>query len=77
MSTRKKLAAAVLSLALFSTSCIGPNKLFNGLNEWNQSVTETDWVNELIFVGFHIIPVYGVTYFVDIVVMNTIDYWSE
>jgi len=35
-----------------------------------------DWADELIFLGMTIIPVYGVASLVDIVVLNTIDYWS-
>jgi len=71
------LAAAVLALGLCSASCLGPNKWFNGLHEWNKTVTESDVGNELIFLGLTIIPVYAVAYLVDIVVLNTVDYWSN
>jgi hypothetical protein len=40
-------------------------------------VTDSDVANELIFLGMTIIPIYGITYLIDIVVLNTIDYWSN
>jgi hypothetical protein len=40
-------------------------------------VSDNDMVNELVFVGLVIIPVYEVAWLVDIIVLNTIDYWSN
>lgn len=71
------LGAALAGLTLTSTGCLGPNRLFNDLHEWNMEVSDNDAVNELVFLGLTIIPVYGLAYLVDIVVMNTIDYWSN
>ena len=72
---KKALVAAVLSVGLFS-SCLGPNKLFNDLHDWNMKVTENRWGNEAIFVVLNVIPVYGFAYLADIIVMNSIDWWS-
>ena len=76
MKTRTKLVAAALAACLFTTSCLGPNKLFNDLHAWNEEVSEQDWVNEVVFLGLTIIPVYSLAYTVDILVLNTVDYWS-
>jgi len=76
MKKRTAIAAAFLSLGLFGSSCLGPNKLFNGLNEWNQQATDHDWVNEIIFLGFTILPVYSFAYLGDIIVLNTMEYWG-
>lgn len=70
------LGAALAGLALFSSGCLGPNRAFNGVHEWNQTVSDNDIVNEVVFLGCHIIPVYGVAYLVDIVILNTIEYWT-
>ena len=70
------LGAALAGLALSSTSCLGPNRAFNGVHEWNQTVSDEDVVNELVFLGCTILPVYGLAYLVDIVALNTIEYWS-
>jgi hypothetical protein len=76
MKIRSKLGIAALSLPLLATSCLGPNNTFNDLHEWNRNVSEADWVNELVFLGCVIVPVYGIAYLVDIVALNTYDYWS-
>ena len=72
---KKTLLAAILSVGLLS-SCLGPNKLFNGLHDWNEQVTDNRWGNEAIFLAFNIIPVYAVAYFVDIIVLNSIEWWG-
>jgi hypothetical protein len=71
------LAAAILSATMFTASCQGPNKLFNDLNDWNAELTEQDWVNTGVFWLGHIIPVYEIAYLIDIVVLNTVEYWGE
>ena len=71
----KLLAAAALAMPL-ATSCLGPNHAHDGLRNWNATVTETEWVNEVIFLGLNIVPVYGLAYFGDTLIFNTVDYWS-
>ncbi len=70
------LLAAVLSTGLLGASCLGPNKAFNKLNDWNQKVTENKWANEAVFLVLNIIPVYGFAYLADIVVFNSIEFWG-
>lgn len=69
------LACAVLAGSLLFTSCIGSFKLWNGMKDWNQGVGNK-FVNELVFIALHIIPVYEVAYLADILVLNTIEFWS-
>jgi hypothetical protein len=75
-NVKKTLIASVLSLGLFS-ACLGPNKYWNKLHDWNMSVSENRWANEGIFLVFTIIPVYGITYLADIVIFNSIEWWSK
>lgn len=72
---KKAIVAGVLAMGLFS-SCLGPNRLWNKLHDWNLSATENRWANEGIFLVLNIIPVYGVSYLVDIVVLNSIEWWT-
>jgi hypothetical protein len=72
---KKALIAAVLSVGLLG-SCLGPNRLFNKLHDWNLGATENRWANEGIFLVCTIIPVYGVCYLIDIVVLNSIEWLS-
>lgn len=74
------LTVAALTLAGATTGCVGKNNafcLFNGLAKWNRSVSQDKWVNELIFLGLNIIPVYGVFLFADVLVFNSIDFWTD
>ena len=77
MKIRNLICAAALTLTLGATSCFGPNKAFTGLTDWNMEVAEEDWVKEILFIGLWIVPAYQVALLVDIVVLNTVDYWSE
>lgn len=70
-----KIAAILLSGSLLFSSCVGSFGLFNRLSSWNQSVGNK-FVNELVFLAFNIIPVYGVAYIADALVINSIEFWS-
>lgn len=69
------LVCAVLAGSLLFTSCIGSFKMWNGLKDWNQGVGDK-FVNELVFIALHIVPVYEIAYLADLVVLNTIEFWS-
>lgn len=76
---RKQLVktSVILTVALSFTltSCIGSFPLFNKLKTWNSEVGAKG-VNELIFVAFWIIPVYEVAMLSDLLVLNSIEFWS-
>lgn len=65
----------MLSGSVLFSSCIGSFGLWNGLKNWNEGVGNK-FVNELIFLAFHIVPVYEITYLVDVLVLNSIEFWS-
>lgn len=69
--------AMVLSLVAGSTltSCIGSFKLTNKLLTWNRNI-DNKFVNELVFVAFWILPVYEVSGLADLLVINSIEFWS-
>ena len=76
MKTNKTLIAVLLlSTSILCSSCIGSFKLWSGLKEWNQGIGNK-FVNELVFIALNIVPVYGVAYFADVVVLNTIEFWT-
>ena len=70
-----KVACALLGGSLLFSSCIGSFALWNNLKDWNQGIGNK-FVNEVVFLAFNIIPVYGVAYFADVVVLNSIEFWS-
>lgn len=75
---RVKMSAACVALAgsLLLSSCIGSFSLTNQLLDWNKELTENKFVNELVFVAMHIVPVYGITCLADVLVLNSIEFWT-
>lgn len=70
-------AAVALALAgsMMSSSCIGKFALTNRVLSWNRQVGNK-FLNELVFFAFWILPVYEVTALADILVINSIEFWS-
>lgn len=56
-------------------SCIGSFTLTNKLLAWNKQISNK-FVNELVFFAFLVLPVYEVSALADIVVLNSIEFWS-
>jgi len=73
---KKSIVALALLASLTCTSCLGPDRAYNSIKNWNADVTDHDWANELIFLGLNIIPVYPIALFGDIVIFNTLGYWT-
>lgn len=70
------VCALALSGSVIFSSCIGSFSLFNKVRDWNLGVSNNKFVNELVFLAFNIIPVYGICYAADILVINSIEFWS-
>ena len=71
-----KLAATVMVCGAFLfSSCIGSFGLHSKLLSWNESIGNK-FVNELVYLAFNIIPVYGICYLADALVINSIEFWS-
>lgn len=73
---KKTILAGALTAGLLTPGCLGPNSAHDNLRNWNAEVTDYDWANELIFLGLNIVPVYGLFYMGDILIFNTVTYWS-
>jgi hypothetical protein len=73
---RNFIIASLLSLTLLSSSCLGSFSAFNNLKDWNQDVTDSKFVNNLIFWGLNIIPVYGLFMFGDLIIFNVLEFWT-
>lgn len=75
---RARTAAALIctvALAAMETGCIGSFAASNKLAGWNRAVSESRFVNELIFLA--LTPVYTVTLVADLLVINAIEFWSK
>lgn len=75
---KTKLSALCFLLcgSIMFSSCIGSFGLFNKVRDWNSGISDSKFVNELLFIALHIVPVYEICYFADIVVLNSIEFWS-
>lgn len=76
---KKNSIAVGLLIATAATlplqSCIGSFNLTKKVLTWNDQVG-TKFVNELVFFAFWILPVYEVTALADLLVLNSIEFWS-
>lgn len=75
---KTKLTVAVVCMLMGSTllpSCIGSFTLTNKLLAWNKQISNK-FVNELVFFAFWVLPVYEVSALADVVVLNSIEFWS-
>lgn len=68
------LIAMLCSSTLF-TSCIGSFGLTNKVLSWNNTI-DNKFVNELVFIAFWIVPVYEISALADVLVINSIEFWS-
>lgn len=74
----KKIIITVALAALLCTSmtsCMGKFALTRNLYAWNEQVSNK-FVNEIVFVAFWILPVYEVCGLADLLVLNSIEFWS-
>ncbi len=74
--TRQGLLGCLLvAVVTLNSSCYGPFKITKALHEWNGQVGEK-WVNELVFLGLVILPVYGFATLGDAIIFNSIEFWT-
>ena len=62
-------------MLLFSPGCYGPFNLTKQIHHWNGNVGNK-WVNELVFLAFIILPVYGLATLGDALIFNSIEFWT-
>ena len=70
-----KFSALLLSAVILFSSCLGSFQLTNKIKDWNSNIGNK-WVNEIVFLAFHIVPVYEVCIFVDAIVFNSMEFWT-
>ena len=70
------LMVALLCSSVTFTSCIGSFRLSNKVLSWNKQVSGSKFVNEVVFFCFWVLPVYEITTIADVLVVNSIEFWS-
>lgn len=69
-----KATLCLVAAGLLCSSCVGSFAMFNALASWNKTATKSKFLNEIIFLV--ISPAYGITSLIDVVVLNTIEFWT-
>lgn len=73
---KHRIIASLLLLATLSTpSCIGSFSLTNRMLGWNRNI-DNKFINEVVFFAFWVLPVYEVCGLADLLVLNSIEFWS-
>ncbi len=77
---KKSFTTLALMSAFAVTGCYGPFNLTRKLHDWNGKVgdrsTQGKWVNEAVFLGLNILPVYTFALLGDAIVFNSIEFWT-
>jgi hypothetical protein len=76
-SIRRTAVLAVAALGLVASSgCFGSFQLTRKLYTFNKTVSPDKWVQELVFLGMNIVPVYGIVGLADALFANTVEFWT-
>ena len=68
-------SALMIAAAFMLSSCIGSFQLTNKVKDWNESLGDK-FINEVVFLAFHIVPVYEICMFADGIVFNSVEFWT-
>jgi hypothetical protein len=63
-------------LTTAGTGCFGRFRAMNAVYDFNKSASSNTIVRSLLMWAMIIIPVYGVTFLVDVIVLNTLDFFN-
>ena len=82
---KKGIVALAITAGLMASSCLGVTtspetenyKAWHAVKDWNHNATDSKWLNEAIFIGCNIIPVYGIAALIDVFILNSIDFWQN
>ena len=66
----------ILLVPLTLVGCMGTGGLGGKVKKFNLEVTEHRWGREAVFLGLHIIWVYRICTVLDLLVFNSIEFWS-
>ena len=72
----KRLIGLVLAVAFLTVGCTGSFVLTKNVYDFHRN-QDGKWMDELMFLGAVILPVYGLATAADAIVFNTIEFWTE
>ncbi|MDG2049336.1 MAG: DUF3332 family protein [Myxococcota bacterium] len=76
MIKRIAVMTALTLFALSSTGCIGSMALTGKVRQFNMEVSPKPWPREGVFVLLYVLPVYPFAGAADLLVVNSIEFWT-
>ena len=73
---RRAVFAVVAAGLLTSTGCIGSFSLSRKVYNWNKGVSPDKFVQEIVFLGMLVVPVYEIALLADGIFANTVEFWT-
>jgi hypothetical protein len=73
---KKNMFIVIAIVSILSTSCFGGFQTTRKVYQWNEGVSGNKFVNNLVFYGLNIIPVYPVAGTLDLFIFNLIEFWT-
>jgi hypothetical protein len=74
---RRAAVLTVTALAIATTSgCFGSFNVTRKVWAFNKDVSKNKFIQEAVFLGMNIIPVYGVAGFIDVIGANLVEFWT-
>jgi hypothetical protein len=66
-----------VGLATTTAGCFGRFRAMNAIYDFNKTASDNGVVRSLLMCALIVIPVYEVTFLVDAIVLNTLDFFNE
>jgi hypothetical protein len=76
IKTMLKTIAGLLVAVMMFSGCMGHSALSSKVIRWNLETAESRWGREGVFVGLWITLVYPVCGILDLIIFNSIEFWS-
>ncbi|MGB2868987.1 MAG: DUF3332 family protein [Bacteroidota bacterium] len=65
----------VISMSLTSTGCFGSFNLVKKVYKFNEGIGDK-WINEIGFLVMTIVQVYSIAATIDVIILNSIEFWT-
>nr|MBC8187092.1 DUF3332 family protein [Pseudomonadota bacterium] len=72
----KSILVLGICLSFLTSGCIGQMAMVKKVANINLELSEDRWEREIIFVLFMSFPVYGFSALADIIVFNSLEFWT-
>ncbi len=75
---RSVVAALILAafLPVTTTACFGKFQLTQKVYKFNQDIDGDKWIQWFAFLVLSIVPIYGISLVIDLVLANSVEFWS-